>query len=178
MKHKNVRKVGYDGAIKAVTSVFSAVSPIFSVASAVMGGVSMFQQKKATSQAAAATQRQTDLQNRLNDINAQRQRVAQMREARIRRAQITTETTGAGLGLFGTSSSVGAIGAVSSQEAGNIGAIDTQAGFGKAIGTAGTEAYTAMGEAKGWQDLGQVSGKIFDMSGGFDSMKKLGSIFS
>jgi len=142
MKHKNVRKVGYGGAV-----------------------------------AAAATQRQSDLQNRLNDINAQRQRVAQMREARIRRAQITTETTGGGLGLAGTSSSVGAIGAVSTQRDTNIGAIDTQAGFGRAIGTAGTEAYTAMGEAKGWQDLGQVSGKVFDMSGGFESMKKIGSIF-
>ena len=177
MKHKNVRKVGYGGAVAAVTKVFSAVSPIFSVASAVMGGVSMFQQKKATKEASAATQRQSDLQNRLNDINAQRQRVAQMREARIRRAQITTETTGGGLGLPGTSSSVGAIGAVSSQETGNIAAINTQAGFGRAIGTAGTEAYTAMGEAKGWQDVGQVSGKIFEMSGGFESMKKIGSIF-
>lgn len=178
MKHKNVRKIGYAPAVAAVTSAFSYISPFVSAASAVMGGVSMFQQKKATSQAAAATQRQTDLQNRLNDINAQRQRVSQMREARIRRAQITTETTGGGLGLPGTSSSVGAIGAVSSQETGNIAAINTQAGFGKAIGQAGTDAYTAMGEAKGWQDIGTVSGKIFDISGGFDSMKKLGSIFS
>ncbi len=177
MKHKNVRKVGYGGAVAAVTKVFSAVSPIISAASAVMGVVSSQQQKKATTQAAAATERQSDLQNRLNDINAQRQRIAQMREARIRRAQITTETTGGGLGLTGTSSSVGSIGAVSSQEASNIGAINTQAGFGKAIGTAGTEAYTAMGEAKGWQDIGQLSGKVFDLSGGFESMKKIGSIF-
>jgi len=34
-----------------------------------------------------------------------------------------------------------------------------------------------MGEAKGWQEMGQVSGKLFDLSGGFDSMKKIGSIF-
>ena len=93
MKHKNVRKVGYAPAIAAVTSAFTTLAPVFSAASAVMTGVSFFQQKKATSQAAAATQRQTDLQNRLNEINAQRQRVSQMREARIRRAQIDRKST-------------------------------------------------------------------------------------
>lgn len=178
MKHKNVRKVGYAPVVTAVTTAFSALSPVISAASAVMSGVSFFQQKKATSQAAAATQRQTDLQNRLNEVNAQRQRVAQLRESRIRRAQITTETTGGGLGLAGTSPSVGAIGAVSTQTASNIGAINTQAGFGSAIGQAGTDAYTAMGEAKGWQDMGTAAGKVFDLSGGFESMKKIGSIFS
>ena len=82
-----------------------------------------------------------------------------------------------GLGLGGTSSSVGAIGAVSTQEATNVSGIRQQQDFGRAIGSAGTEAYTAMGEAKGWQEMGQVSGKLFDLSGGFDSMKKIGSIF-
>ena len=173
MKHRNTRKVGYAPAVAAVSSVFSAISPIMSVASAVMGGVSFFQQKKATSQAAAATQRQSDLQNRLNDINARRQMIAQQREARIRRAQITTETAGAGLGLGGTSSSVGAIGAVSTQEATNISNIQQQGDFGRAIGSAGTEAYQAMGEAKGWSDMGTVSGKLFDLSGGFNSMKNI-----
>lgn len=177
MKHRNVRKVGYAPAVAAVSSVFSAIQPIMSVASAVMSGVSFFQQKKATSQAAAATQRQSDLQNRLNDINARRQMIQQQREARIRRAQITTETAGAGLGLGGTSSSVGAIGAVSTQEATNVSGIRQQQDFGRAIGSAGTEAYTAMGEAKGWSDMGTVSGKLFDLSDGFDSMKKIGSIF-
>ena len=173
MKHRNVRKVGYAPAVAAVSSVFSAISPIMSVASAVMGGVSFFQQKKATSQAAAATQRQTDLQNRLNDINARRQMIQQQREARIRRAQITTETAGAGLGLGGTSSSVGAIGAVTTQEASNISNIQQQSDFGRAIGAAGTEAYTAMGEAKGWQQMGEVSGSIFKLSGGFDTLGKM-----
>jgi hypothetical protein len=177
MKHRNVRKVGYAPAVAAVSSVFSTLSPFISAASAVMSGVSFFQQKKATSQAAAATKQQSELQSRLNDINARRQMIAQQREARIRRAQITTETTGAGLGLPGTSSSVGAIGAVTTQEASNISNIQQQGDFGRAIGSAGTAAYTAMGEAKGWSDMGTVSGKLFDLSGGFDSMKKIGSIF-
>jgi hypothetical protein len=173
MKHKNVRKIGYAPAVAAVTAAFSAAAPFISAASMVMQGVSFFQQKKATGQAAAATQRQTDLQNRLNDINARRQMIAQQREGRIRRAQVVTETTGAGLGLGGTSSSVGAIGAVSTQEATNVSGIRQQQDFGSAIGSAGTEAYTAMGEAKGWQQMGEVSGSIFKLSGGFDTLGKM-----
>lgn len=175
MKHKNVRKIGYAPAIAAVTAAFTYAAPFISAASAVMQGVSFFQQKKATSQAAAATSRQADLQNRLNDVNAQRERVAQLREARIRRSQIITDTAGAGLGPTGTSSSVGAIGAVTSQFASNVSSIDTQAGYGRAIGQAGTDAYNAMGEAKGWSDIGKVAGSIFDYAGGFKAIKTLGT---
>lgn len=162
MKHKNTRKVGYG----PVMPVIQAISAVTSVAS-------FFQQKSATKKAEAATKEQASLQSRLNDINARRQQIAQLREARIRRAQITTETAGAGLGLPGTSSSVGAIGAVSTQEASNISNIQQQSDFGRAIGAAGTEAYTAMGEAKGWQQMGEVSGSIFKLSGGFDTLGKM-----
>jgi hypothetical protein len=175
MKHKNVRKTGYAPAVAAVTAAFTYAAPFISAASAVMQGVSFFQQKKATSQAAAATSRQADLQNRLNDVNAQRQRVAQLRESRIRRSQIITDTAGAGLGPTGTSSSVAAIGAVTTQRDTNINTIDTQGGFGRAIGEAGTEAYNFMGEAKGWSDIGKVSGSIFDYASGFKAIKTLGT---
>jgi hypothetical protein len=175
MKHKNVRKTGYAPAVAAVTAFVSAASPYMAIASGVMQAASFFQQKKATGQAAEATSRQADLQNRLNDVNAQRQRVAQLRESRIRRSQIITDTAGAGLGPTGTSSSVGAIGAVTTQRDTNINTIDTQGGFGRAIGEAGSEAYTAMGEAKGWSDIGKVSGSIFDMAGGFKAIKTLGT---
>ena len=175
MKHKNVRKTGYAPAVAAVTAFAVKAAPFFAIASGVSQVASFFQQKKATGQAAEATSRQADLQNRLNDVNAQRQRVAQLREARIRRSQIITDTSGAGLGQTGTSSSVGAIGAVTSQFASNVSSIDTQAGYGRAIGEAGTEAYNAMGEAKGWSDIGKVSGSIFDMVGGFQAIKTLGT---
>jgi hypothetical protein len=175
MKHKNVRKTGYAPVVAAVTAFVSAAAPYLAVASAVTQAAGFFQQKKATGQAAEATSRQANLQNRLNDVNAQRQRVAQLREARIRRSQIITDTSGAGLGQTGTSSSVGAIGAVTTQRDTNISAIDTQAGYGRAIGEAGTEAYNAMGEAKGWSDIGKVSGSIFDMTGGFKAIKTLGT---
>lgn len=175
MKHRNVRKTGYAAAVTAVAAFATAAAPYMAIASGVMQAASFFQQKKATSQAAAATSRQADLQNRLNDVNAQRQRVAQLRESRIRRSQIITDTSGAGLGPTGTSSSVGAIGAVTTQRDTNISAIDTQAGFGRAIGEAGTDYYNAMGEAKGWSDIGKVSGSIFDMVDGFKAIKTLGT---
>jgi hypothetical protein len=182
MKHRNVRKVGYGGAVAAVTSVVKAAGPILKVASAIgnvvspiIGVASFMQQRKATGQAAEATTRQTQLQTRLNDINARRQMIQQQREARIRRAQVLTETTGGGLGITGTSSSVGAIGAVSTQEASNISGVRQQGDFGRAIGEAGTEAYTAMGEAKGWSQIGGIAGDIFTKTGGFE---KFESIFS
>lgn len=157
MKHKNVRKVGYG-------PVFQAVSAITSIAS-FMG------QKKATKKAEEAQNRQADLTNRLNERNAQRQRIQQAREARIKRSQILTSTTGAGLGVTGTSSSVGGIGAVTSQENTNVSNINTNLGFSKATGQAQTDYYGAMGEAQGWKDLGAASGSIFSMSGGFDTIK-------
>lgn len=165
MKHKNVRKVGYE---PTTLAVISAVGTAVGAATSIMG---MAEQKKATRKAAEATDRQAKLQERLNAIEAQKQRVAALREGRIKRAQITTETTGGGVGLFGTSSSIGAIGAVGTQETTNIGAINTRQGFGQAIGQAGTEAYTAMGEAKGWSDIGAAGGKLFELSGGFESFK-------
>lgn len=172
MKHKNVRKVGYAPAVAAVSAIAVKAAPFISAASAVMQGVSFFQQRKATTQAAAATQRQADLQNRLNEVNAQRARVNAIREARIKRAQILTSTTGAGVGISGTSSSVGGIGAVTSQEAQNVQTINQREGFGQAIGAAQTDFFSATGEAKGWQDIGNVSGNIFSASGGFGSLFK------
>ena len=177
MKHKNVRKVGYAPAVAAVTSFFTAAAPIFTAASAVMSGVSFFQQKKATSQAADATKRQSDLQNRLNEVNAQRARLNAIRESRIKRAQILTSTTGAGVGVGGTSSSVGGIGAVSTQEATNVQNINKQQGFGQAIGAAQTDYFNAASEAQGWKDIGSISGSIFEASGGFSSLKKFGTMF-
>lgn len=172
MKHRNTRKIGYAPAVAAVSGVISAAAPFVSAASLVMQGVSFFQQKKATGQAAEATKRQADLQNRLNEINAQRARLNAIRESRIKRAQILTSTTGAGLGPTGTSSSVGGIGAVTTQEAQNVQTINQRQGFGQAIGAAQTDYYTAAGEAKGWQDIGNVAGSIFSASGGFGSMFK------
>ena len=180
MKHKNTRKVGYGGAVAAVTSIAKAVGPVLKVASAIgnvvspiIGVASFMQQRKATSQAAEATTRQTQLQTRLNDINARRAMIQQQREARIRRAQVLTETAGGGLGIGGTSSSVGAIGAVTTQEATNVGNIRQQGDFGRAIGEAGTEAYTAMGEAKGWNQIGGIAGDIFTKTGGFQTFENI-----
>lgn len=182
MKHKNTRKVGYGGAVAAVASVVKAAAPIIKVASTIgnivspiVGVASFMQQRKATSQAAEATTRQTQLQTRLNDINARRAMIQQQREARIRRAQVLTETAGGGLGIGGTSSSVGAIGAVTTQADTNISNIRQQGDFGRAIGEAGTEAYTAMGEAKGWSQIGGIAGDVFKQTGGFE---KFESIFS
>jgi hypothetical protein len=166
MKHKNTRKIGLMETVMAITSIVSAVSSV----------AGFFGQKKATGQAAAAEDRRAALESRLNDVNAQKARIAQMKEARIKRAQIVTSTAGAGLGGMGTSSSVGGIGAVSSSEAGNIFNINRASGFASAIGQAKTDYATAAGESAGWQSISNAGSSIFTAAGGFKTLFNIPSM--
>ena len=170
MKHKNTRKIGYDPGTIAI------ISTVASVAGAVSTVAGFFGQKKATGQAAAAEDRRAALESRLNDVNAQKARIAQMKEARIKRAQIVTSTAGAGLGGMGTSSSVGGIGAVSSSEAGNIFNINRASGFASSIGQAKTDYATAAGESAGWQSISNAGSSIFTAAGGFKTLFNIPSM--
>lgn len=163
MKHKNTRKIGYSEEIMAITAIVSAVS-------SVAGFVG---QKGAARDAAAAEDRRAALESRLNNVNAQKARIAQMKEARIKRAQIVTSTAGAGIGGIGTSSSVGGIGAVSSSEAGNIFNINRALGFANSIGQAKTDYTTAVGESAGWQSISNAGASIFTAAGGFRTLFKI-----
>ena len=166
MKHKNTRKIGYGETVMAIVSIVSAASSV----------AGFFGQKKAAGQAAAAEDRRAALESRLNDVNAQKARIAQMKEARIKRAQIVTSTAGAGLGGYGTSSSVGGIGAVSSSEAGNIFNINRASGFASSIGQAKTDYATAAGESAGWQSISNAGSSIFTAAGGFKTLFNIPSM--
>ena len=166
MKHKNTRKIGYGETVMAIVSIVSAASSV----------AGFFGQKKAAGQAAAAEDRKAALESRLNDVNAQKARIAQMKEARIKRAQIVTSTAGAGLGGMGTSSSVGGIGAVSSSEAGNIFNINRASGFASSIGQAKTDYATAAGESAGWQSISNAGSSLFTAAGGFKTLFNIPSV--
>lgn len=166
MKHKNIRKVGYS---PTALTVLSFAGSALGAVTSVMG---QQQQKKSLKKAEEAETRRVALQNRLNDIEAQKQRVRAQREARIKTAQITTSTTGGNVGLFGTSSFVGGVGSVSTSEAKNISNINTNLGFSQALGTATSDYNTAVGEASGWKDVSNLGMNIFTQSGGFESLFK------
>jgi hypothetical protein len=150
---RGMRKVGYKVPIEAVTQIAGKINPYIQIASTAFQVASFFGQKKAASQAQEATQKEAQIQNRLQDVQAARARVAQIREARIRRGKIISETAGANLGAGGTSSAVGGVGAVTSTAAANIGNINVARDYGRAIGQAQTEQYTAMGEMKQWSNM-------------------------
>lgn len=157
MKHKNVRKVGY--------------GPVFQAVSAVVSVASFFGQQKAQKKAEQAQEKQAELNNRLNERNAQRLRIQQAREARIKRSQILTSTTGAGLGVTGTSSSVGGIGAVTTQENTNVSNINTNLGFSQAIGQQQSNYYQAQADASLWKSVGGLSSVVMGAGDLFKSFE-------
>jgi hypothetical protein len=184
MKHKNVRKVGYGGAVKAVTSVVSSVAkaipavsqfiPGANVLSALSFGAQLFsgmQERKYAGKAAEASQRQFELQkqkaeqeSRYQEVLAQRQRAASTREQRIRIGNIVAQTGGTGLGMGGTSAFTGSVGALSTQGAANIGNINvaestgqTLSNINQQIGGAASEQYTAQSQQQGWRQIGTMA---------------------
>jgi hypothetical protein len=184
MKHRNVRKVGYGGAVKAVTSVVSSVAkaipavssfiPGANVLSAIGLGAQLFsgmQERKYAGRAADAAQKQFELskekatqESRYQEVLAQRQRAATFREQRIRTGNIVAQTGGSGLGMAGTSSFTGSVGALGTQAATGIGNINvaettgqTLTGINQQIGGAASEQFQAQSQQQGWQQIGSMA---------------------
>jgi|APGre2960657404_1045060.scaffolds.fasta_scaffold11689_4 hypothetical protein len=184
MKHRNVRKVGYGGAVKAVTSVVSSVAkaipavssfiPGANVLSAIGLGAQLFsgmQERKYAGRAADSAQKQFELskekatqESRYQEVLAQRQRAATFREQRIRTGNIVAQTGGSGLGMAGTSSFTGSVGALGTQAATGIGNINvaettgqTLTGINQQIGGAASEQFQAQSQQQGWQQIGTMA---------------------
>lgn len=121
------------------------------------------EQAKATKQAAAAQREATAAQGRSASVEAQKARIQQVREARIRRAQVLSAGTSAGLGT-GTSGIGGAVGSISTQMAENIGTINQQQTFAQETSAALQVAADKQVTAQKWQMIGQFSKSIFDTS--------------
>jgi hypothetical protein len=131
----------------------------------ISAGMSMSAQKKQASaqkNAAAAQARQANLE-------AQRARIAQVREARIRRANVIQSGTNSGLGA-GSSGLGGAVGSISSQESNNLGNIGVAQDFASIIGSNMQTAANQQAKAQTWQSIGGASKSIFDNAGGFTTI--------
>jgi hypothetical protein len=165
MKHKNVRKVGYGPTAMAIASI----------ASAAMSVVSYMEQSSAADDAQEAQRKQAEMQKRINERNAQKQRIAASREERIRRADVLSNVSSAGVVAGGTSPVIGAVSSVGSQFGSNISNINTNLASSNSMGDAMTDYYNAVGNMQGWQQLGQASGSIFNATGGFSALKNFGT---
>lgn len=147
--------------------------PITAVALFVTAG-SAIKQSQAASDQADAQKKANEAQQRAANAEAQRARIQQVREARIRRAQVIGATATTGMG-FGSSGVGGAVGSISSQMGGNIGAINEQQTFAQETSNALQDATDAGLKAQQWQMIGNASQSIFNQQGGFKTIFKGGA---
>jgi hypothetical protein len=170
--NRNKFKSSWAGYNDPVTAIFVGVSAFSAVQQHSAG-------KKAAASAgeqAAAQRESIAAQGRSASVEAQRQRVAQVREARIRRAQILSSAGNTGLGV-GSSAVVGATSSVSSQAGANIGSIGQHQTFASEASAAsqraadaGARVAQAGAKAQQWQAIGSIAGSIFQTQGGFTSL--------
>jgi hypothetical protein len=155
--------------------------PVISLALTAFGAYQSYNQMqnaKSASKDAARNQRASqEAQNRASQVEGQRARIQQVREARIRRAQILSSTGNEGLGFSGTSGYTGGTGAVTSQAGSNIGYINQRqnqaneiSAFNVAAGNAMSRANTAGASAQQWQALSGLGMSVFNQSGGFTTI--------
>ena len=164
------------GAVGKVISTVAAFAggPIGTIASMAFQGYSFLKQRsegkkaaKAQSAQAALMQKSEESKARYSQVQAQRERVAQQRQARIQQGRILGQMGTSGLGMTGSAPFTGAMGSVSSQLGANIGQINQGAGFAQeqsgyniAAAQQGTQAGQAMASAGGWQQMATLAGNI------------------
>lgn len=142
----------------------AVVAAIAAVAGTV-GSIAMQQgaaskQKKAVRQAQDAQRETQRIEQVRADASAQRERISQQREARIRRAQVLSSSQGAGIG-FDSSGVQGATGSITSQFGANLGYINQAQGFANQISNSNQREQDAMAKAQKAQAGGQMWQSIF-----------------
>lgn len=123
----------------------------------------------------AAAEKVAASEQRQSDVAAQRARVAQIRESRIREAQVTASIGKAG--GMGTSSIATGAGAVGTQMGANIGFINTQQSFAGEqsagnveYGRAASDVYTAQNEMQGWSSVSALGKQVSAEGGGLKTI--------
>ena len=137
-------------------------------ASAAIGAASTVYNVQQQKKAGAAQEEAQDIstaQQKSVDLANRRQ---QIREERIRRAQI--EQAAANQGAGGSSGEAGAISAIGSQVGSNIASISQGQKAAEGIGNAMSAAAGSTQRAQVAQGVANLSGTIFQASGGFDSI--------
>lgn len=155
------------GAIKGILS-----SPIASVAGLGFNVYSQLQARKFAGeqsayakQASLIEQAREETASRYAMAQARLQRLASIREQRIKTGQVTAEAGGAGIGTAGTSSFTGAVGTLATQAAANIGKINQAEGFAQdmsgynqQLANISSKSYTAGVKSEGWTSTSSLIG--------------------
>ena len=158
----------------AATAAATGVAVVGTAVGAASTVYSANKQAKATKQAAAAQREATQAQSRSASVQAARDRMKQIREARIRAGAIAGVAGSEGMGM-GTSGVAGSIASIGSQTGSNIGQINVTQGFAETASNALQRSADYQVEAQKWQMIGGISKSIFSDLGGsktiFDAFK-------
>lgn len=118
-----------------------------------------------------------EAQQRSANVQAQQERIKQIRESRIARARIIAQSTASGMGP-GTSSVAGAVGSIQSTASSNIGNINVAQSFSDQASAANINAANLAGQmaqkqaiAAQWQTLSNLGFSAFGQTGGWDMLK-------
>ena len=125
------------------------------------------QQSKFARQEVEQRNKSDAVRNRYNQLQYKRQRLAAVREARVRQGQIGGSMGGT-LGASGTSSYIGAVGSLATATSNNIGNINVAEGYGNAVSALntsaanyGSKANTAGSKGTQWQNTATLGGNLF-----------------
>lgn len=128
---------------------------------------------KAMKNSANAQREATQAQSRSASVQAARDRMAQIREARIRAGAIAGAGGAEGVGMV-SSGIAGSIASVGSQAGANIGAINVAQGFAETASAAMQVSTDQQVKAQRWQAIGAISSQVastaFSQAGGFTTI--------
>jgi hypothetical protein len=148
------------------------------IGSTMMGMQAAKKQKKAMGRMVAAQKERNQLETARQAVLNQRERVQQVREARIRRANVVAGVSNAGVGVTGGSSGVsGATSSIQSQLGQNLGTLGQMSSFAQQLSVlnqkeadAQSEFFNAGQKGQMWQSVfgavGQVAGGVNSFMGG------------
>ena len=152
------------GAVSSVVGTVLSVAggPIGTAASMALTGYSFLKQRRAAKKAASASKaaaeqqrKQEETKQRYSQVQAQRQKVEQQRQARIRSGQILAQMGSSGLGMTGTAGYIGAMGSVGTQLGRNIQDINMEQGYGQSISQSNQAIAGSQQKALEYQAEGQ-----------------------
>lgn len=179
---------GASSAGTTITSAISAASKYATVGGLVLQGAGMVQQSRAASamqdaeeRRQAAAEKVQESQERQSAVEAQRARMAAVREQRILQGRLVASAGQGGMGFSGTSSFAGSTSGLNTQLGTAIGNINVAQGFAAEqsaanvdYGRATSDVFTASNQASAWANLSSL-GK--ELRGGQSIGDTLGTIF-
>jgi len=157
------------------------MSAITSLVSGISGASAAKKQAKQLRIKEAAEREANRVDKKKNALKVQREKVASLREARIKRAQIIQGAVNAGARYSGTSSAMGATGSIASQYGQNTGMLNQFEGFGDRLSALSQQSADALSKynrigakqaafAGMMKGIGGIGDAAISFAGGFGAM--------